>query len=1070
MSARAENTTPKDPGKKTTATGKTAGSTVGTVATTALELTIDGKRVAAREGETVLEVARREGIYIPALCHIEGTAAWGACRLCLVEVSGMQKLQAACTTWVADGMAVKTDTPRVRARRQSYLKMYLSDHNAYCEAPCTHACPTHIDIPAYITALAAGDFAGAAEIVRAELPFPGILGRVCPRYCEPVCRRGDVDEPIAICALHRAAADHERKADGRLRTDRPTGKRVAVIGAGPAGLTAAWFLTQRGHQVTVYDGREEPGGLLRYGIPEFKLPSKVLDDELQPLWDAGARFMGGSEVVDAGTGDAPSDVPRGAAGLLKAGFDAVVVSTGSRPTPESRADSGVKTASRAAGSDAVLNAIDLLEQARNGEEVALAKRVIVAGDGVIALDAARTALRLGATEVTVVTSHGADASPAGGRDWVAAAGEGVKFEYGVKTAKTEDLVSAGTTVIVATEPCGGKRLDADPFTGRTVEEGVFAAGDAVAGAQSVIHAVAAGKRTALAVDAWLRGEDLVALEKRLSSYAGLPYLEQLRTAAELGALDRRLAERAPVWLKMGAAAEPAARATMPKVSKVKRIASLEVEVEKGLSPSAAQAEAQRCLQCVCPSLGDCDLQRLGVEYDITSNELVTKDCLVRDVEPQYEHPFIRRDMDRCISCGRCVRVCRDVAGPACYDFTGRGFAMKVDTPYSEALQLANCISCGRCVSVCPTGALTFNQRSLSSFRVDESRCILCSACVDVCPVDALEKTNDFESARRRWLELVDQGSQLAGGHRMCAGCGAPIVVRQVLMGASDPVVVAAATGCLEVSTTIYPYTSWKGSFIHTAFENAAATLSGVETAFRALKKKGAIDENVKFIAFGGDGGTYDIGLQSLSGAMERGHKMLYVCYDNGAYMNTGFQRSGATPTGAWTTTSPVGEESAGKLQHRKNLTEVMIAHGLKYVAQASPHDPRDLVRKAAKALATDGPTFLNILSPCPRGWRSDGAESIDLAREAVNTCYWPLFECEEGQYRLTYRPHHKLPLVPWLKRQGRFAHLFKADNEWALANIETWVDDEWEKLLRKCGEPSEAEWQRHLQEHGCLLR
>ncbi|NLO28696.1 MAG: FAD-dependent oxidoreductase, partial [Actinobacteria bacterium] len=263
MSARAENTTPKDPGKKTTATGKTAGSTVGTVATTALELTIDGKRVAAREGETVLEVARREGIYIPALCHIEGTAAWGACRLCLVEVSGMQKLQAACTTWVADGMAVKTDTPRVRARRQSYLKMYLSDHNAYCEAPCTHACPTHIDIPAYITALAAGDFAGAAEIVRAELPFPGILGRVCPRYCEPVCRRGDVDEPIAICALHRAAADHERKADGRLRTDRPTGKRVAVIGAGPAGLTAAWFLTQRGHQVTVYDGREEPGGLLR---------------------------------------------------------------------------------------------------------------------------------------------------------------------------------------------------------------------------------------------------------------------------------------------------------------------------------------------------------------------------------------------------------------------------------------------------------------------------------------------------------------------------------------------------------------------------------------------------------------------------------------------------------------------------------------------------------------------------------------------------------------------------------------------------------------------------------------
>jgi pyruvate ferredoxin oxidoreductase beta subunit len=525
-----------------------------------------------------------------------------------------------------------------------------------------------------------------------------------------------------------------------------------------------------------------------------------------------------------------------------------------------------------------------------------------------------------------------------------------------------------------------------------------------------------------------------------------------------------------VWLHMGVAAEPQARAVTPMAEKPSRREDLHVEAEMGLSLEAAQAEAKRCLQCVCPSLGSCDLQRLGVEYGVTSNELVTRGSRVRVVEPQYEHPFIRRAMERCIACGRCVRVCRDVAGPACYDFTSRGFTMNVDTPYSEALQLADCITCGRCVTTCPTGALTFNERALSSFKLDESRCIMCRTCVEVCPVDALEFTNHFEDARLKWLELVAQGSQLAGGHRMCAGCGAPVVVRQVLMGASDPVVVAAATGCLEVSTTIYPYTSWKGGYIHTAFENAAATLSGVETAFRALKKKGLLEENVKFVAFGGDGGTYDIGLQSLSGAMERGHRMLYVCYDNGAYMNTGFQRSGATPTGAWTTTSPVGAESAGKLQHRKNLTEVMIAHGLQYIAQASPHDPRDLVRKAAKALSVDGPSFLNVLAPCPRGWRSDGAESIDLAREAVNTCYWPLFECENGEYRLTYRPHHKLPLAPWLKRQGRFAHLFKPGNEWALEHLDRWVDEEWDKLLRKCGEPSEQEWRAHLQANGCLLR
>ena len=237
----------------------------------AVQLTVDGRQLTAREGETVLDVARREGIDIPALCHQEGMAAWGACRLCMVEVEGLDKLQAACTTWVKDGQVVKTDTKRVRARRESYLKMYLSDHNAYCEAPCSHACPTHIDIPAYMAALASGDAAGAASIVRDELPFPGILGRVCPRYCEPVCRRGDVDEPIAICALHRAAADH---SDTLLVPGVPTGRRVAVIGAGPAGLAAAWFLTQGGHEVTIYDANEEPGGIAALQHPRVPAARK----------------------------------------------------------------------------------------------------------------------------------------------------------------------------------------------------------------------------------------------------------------------------------------------------------------------------------------------------------------------------------------------------------------------------------------------------------------------------------------------------------------------------------------------------------------------------------------------------------------------------------------------------------------------------------------------------------------------------------------------------------------------------------------------------------------------------
>ncbi len=1054
---------------------------------TALKLTINGQDVHAQPGETVLEVARREGIDIPALCHEAGAAAWGACRLCLVEVEGIDKLQAACTTWVTEGLVVRTNTPRVRARRESYLKMYLSDHNAYCEAPCAHACPTHIDIPAYMAALAAGDATGAAEIVREELPFAGILGRICPRYCEPVCRRGDVDEPIAICALHRAAADYsEHKPGGRSAHRQAGGHHRRRPGWACRGLVPH----QKRASGDALRCSSEAGGALRYSIPEFRLPEKVVDQDLQPLWDAGVRFVGDSELgyeVDP-------------ARLFDAGFDAVIISIGTTDDP----------ARSLPGRKAALGGLEMLERIREGRVVNLGDQVVVIGDGITAVDVARTALRRGAKKVVVIAEHQADDFPAGSRDLAAALEEGVRFEFGAlaksvnstagvaqsvecvrvnrdKNKTTEvagsDFEVTGATVIVAAGPAAGQsddtkyrspagevRLRANFYTGRTSEKGVFAAGDATTGARSVIHAVAGGKRTALAVDAWLCGRDLPELEERLVAFGELPYLDQLKDAGKLGGLGQRLAQRSPVWLKMGATAEAAPRASMPKVGRAKRLSATDIEVEKGLSLAAAQAEAERCLQCVCPSLGACELQRLGVDYSITANELVTQNSRIRVVQPQHEHPFIRRDMDRCIACGRCIRVCRDVAGPACYDFTGRGFTMNVDTPYSEPLQLADCITCGRCVTTCPTGALTFNERALSSYRVDESRCIMCRECVKVCPVEAIKETNHFEDSRRKWHELVAQGSQLAGGHRMCAGCGAPTVVRQVLMGTSDPVVVSVATGCLEVSTTIYPYTSWKGSYIHTAFENAAATLSGVETAFRALKKKGQIEENVKFIAFGGDGSTYDIGLQSLSGAMERGHSMLYVCYDNGAYMNTGFQRSGATPQGAWTTTSPVGKAAAGKLQNRKNLTEIMIAHGLPYAAQASPHDPRDLVRKAAKALAIDGPTFLNVLSPCPRGWRSDGAESIDLAREAVNACYWPLFEVEDGVYHLTYRPHHKLPLIPWLKRQGRFAHLFKPANEHVLLGLEAWVDEEWDRILRKCGEPSEADWQEHLQASGCLLR
>ncbi len=302
--------------------------------------------------------------------------------------------------------------------------------------------------------------------------------------------------------------------------------------------------------------------------------------------------------------------------------------------------------------------------------------------------------------------------------------------------------------------------------------------------------------------------------------------------------------------------------------------------------------------------------------------------------------------------------------------------------------------------------------------------------------------------------VANKPSRFTAGHRMCAGCGAPAVARMILRAVdeNDHVVVSNATGCMEVSTCIYPYTAWTDSYIHTAFESASAAESGVEAAYKSLKKQGKLpqDQNTKFIVFGGDGGTYDIGIQSLSGAMERGHDMTYVCYDNGAYMNTGIQRSSATPRFADTTTSPAGSVIPGKMQPRKDLTEIMAAHHLPYVAQtAAITNFQDLYTKAEKAINTEGAKFLNVLAPCPRGWGYATEDLMKINKLAVDTCWWPLYEVENGVYHITYKPANKLPIEEFLKLQKRFKHLFKPGNEWMIEELQKEVDLRWNELLAK---------------------
>ncbi len=310
----------------------------------------------------------------------------------------------------------------------------------------------------------------------------------------------------------------------------------------------------------------------------------------------------------------------------------------------------------------------------------------------------------------------------------------------------------------------------------------------------------------------------------------------------------------------------------------------------------------------------------------------------------------------------------------------------------------------------------------------------------------------MEQSVFNFKEIQEREERLAPGHRMCAGCGGTIAVRNVLkaLHPGDKAVVGNATGCLEVSTYTYPYTAYTDSYIHTAFESAGATLSGAETAFKALKKRGKIDETYKFITFGGDGGTYDIGLQSLSGAMERGHDMVYVCYDNGAYMNTGIQRSSATPQYADTTTTPSGKCSNGKPQTRKDLAAIMAAHNIPYVAQTTfISNFKDLYTKSERAIYTPGPAFLNILAPCPRGWRYDTPDLPEICKLAVETCYWPLFEVIEGKWIVNYRPKNKLPLEDFLVKQGRFKHLFKPENQDLIQAFQEEVDRRWEELLTR---------------------
>lgn len=669
-----------------------------------LNLTINGKNITVEEGTTILQAAKDNGIYIPTLCYDDAVKVYGACGLCVVEAEGIPKLLRSCSAKCSEGMVVNTESKRVIQSRKIAMELLMSAHDGDCIAPCQLNCPARTDCQGYVGLIANGEYEAALKLIKNKVSLPASIGRVCPHPCETACRRGKVDEAINIAQLKAFAADMDLNSDSYLpEKNAPTGKKIAIIGGGPAGLTAAYRLAISGHEVTVYDMMEKMGGMLRYGIPQYRLPKEVLDKEIAIIEKLGVKMINGVKLGKDFT-----------IASLKAQNEAVIVAVGAWKS------SSMRTPGEEL--DGIYGGIDFLRAVALKQEINIGDKVVICGGGNTAMDACRTAVRLGAKEVYCVYRRTRNEMPAEDIEITEAEEEGVQFKFltnpisfngkdGKVKSVTLQLMELGEpdasgrrrpvaiegkteeldvdSVIVAigqklvNEDVSELKLtdrgniEADIDTFKTNIEGVFAIGDATnRGASIAIEAIGEANRCALSIDAYLNGEDI---ETRV------PYIS--RRDEEL--IDFQSKEKCP--------------ARKPQVLPAAERKNNFDEVCLGYTEEDAKAEASRCLECGCKEYYKCKLLSVAQRYDIHPERFKG------EMPQKYtadSNEFIERNSAKCILCGLCVRSCKEVMNISAIGLLGRGFKTEVAPAFNLPLDQTKCTNCGLCVELCPTGALT----------------------------------------------------------------------------------------------------------------------------------------------------------------------------------------------------------------------------------------------------------------------------------------------------------------------------------------------------------------------------